>query len=357
MLPCSAKETRGKNPDRRSPTDRIVAAVIFALCSCLIMALLPGCPRTKTKQSNKEPRTVEPVRLCRSTTMLLLLVVAEKKGFFASEGLAVETKEFPIGKEALAGLFNGTCDFASAAEPPVVETALSRDDFRVISALQISDNLSRIVARSDRGISRPAELRGKRIATVKGTAPHYFLDVYLKKTGIAPEQATVVFLEANRLLPALKAGKVDAISMTNKVVLQAQQELGPTAVLLEAPGLCRNYYMLMATTRLLRDRPDAALKFLRALARAEDLIKREPHAAKELARSYQNVTPDDIDHLWDFYQHRLSLETAMVMGLEETARWTQEKSAGTPRPIPNFMKLVHSGPLKAVEASAVILKQ
>ena len=287
--------------------------------------------------------------------MLLLLVVAEKKGFFTSEGLSVETKEFSIGKEALAGLFNNTCDFSSAAEPPVVETALSRDDFRIIGSLQISDNLSRIVARADRGIRKPADLRGKRIATVKGTAPHYFVEVYLKKNDIAPKQTTIVFLKADELLPALKAGTVDAISMTNKVVLQAQQELGPTAVLLEAPGLCRNYYMLLTTTRLLQDRPDVAQKFLRALSRAEDLIKQDPAQAKELARSYQHVTPDDMDHLWDFYQHRLSLETAMVMGLEEAARWTLEKTAGSHRTIPNMMKLIHSEPLKAVQAPAVML--
>jgi NitT/TauT family transport system substrate-binding protein len=317
------------------------------------MALLPGCPQTKP--AKKEPQAVETVKLCRSTTMLLLLVVAEKKGFFTSEGLTVETKEFPIGKEALEGLFNGACDFSSAAEPPVVETALSRDDFRIISALQISDNLSRIVARADRGIRKPADLRGKRIATVMGTAPHYFLDVFLKKTGIAPKQVTIEFLKANELLAALKAGKVDAISMTNKIVLQAQQELGAPAVLLEAPGLCRNYYMLMTTASLLQDRPEAARKFLRALAQAEEFIKHDPGNAKELARSYQNVTPGDIDHLWDFYQHRLSLETAMVMGLEETARWAQEKTAGTRRSMPNFMKLIHSESLKAVNAPAVML--
>jgi sulfonate transport system substrate-binding protein len=346
---------RGEQQGSGSHVNGTVCTVIATLCCCMILALLPGCPQTKP--AKKEPTTVESVKLCRSTTMLLLLVVAEKKGYFTSEGLSVEVKEFPIGKEALEGLVNNTCDFSSAAEPPVVESALSRDDFRIISALQISDNLSRIIARSDRGIRMPSDLIGKRIATVKGTAPHYFLDMYLKKNGIASNQVTIKYLKANALLPALRAGTVDAISMTNRMVLQAQQELGQNAVLLEAPGLCRNYYMLMTTTRLLQDRPEVALKFLRALTQAEELIKRDPDQAKELARSYQKVTPEDINHLWDFYQHRLYLETAMVMGLEETARWTLEKSPNNRLGIPNMTKLIHSESLRAVNPSSVVLNK
>lgn len=326
-----------------------LAAILLSLC-------LGGCEKPKPP-----PLVLEPLTICLSSTMLLPLVVAEQRGFFAEQGLAVATKEFVVGREALEGMLRGDCDLGTAAETPVAEYALQRDDFRIIGAMQSSDNLSRIVARLDRGITNPTDLRGRRIATVKGTAPHYFLKIFLEKHGLAMREVEVSFLKGNEQLPALVNGTVDAIAMTNLVVGQALQALGEKAVLLEAPGLCRNYYMLLATTELLARRPEIATKVLRALAQAEELINRKPEEAQAMASSYQKMSLAEIKQLWGMYDHRLSLEYPMLLGLEANALWCrQQQGLDLPdRDSPRLRldNLIEAQPLRVVRPEAINLNR
>ncbi|OGR07980.1 MAG: hypothetical protein A2511_06690 [Deltaproteobacteria bacterium RIFOXYD12_FULL_50_9] len=90
--------------------------------------------------------------------------------------------------------------------------------------------------------------------------------------------------------------------------------------------------MLLATVGLLEKRSGVAVKFLRAVAQAEDFISQRPDETKAIAREYQKVSAAEINNLLDFYQSRLSLDHAMLMGLEDTARWNFERSGGQQRP-------------------------
>ncbi len=328
---------------------------IFLLAILSGLMLFGGCKQQEAPKAT--PVALEPVVLCRGTNMHLPLLVAEQQGFFAEQELAVSIREFTVGRDALEAMLKGECDLATAAEPPVVEYASKRDDLRILCSLQSSDNLNRLVGRADRGIVTPLDLRGKRIGTVKGTAPHYFLELFLAKYGLTPKDADIVFMKSDGLLGALASGQIDAIAMTNNVIVQAQQALQANAVLLEAPGLYRNYVMLLSTTGLLAKRPKLAARFLRAVAQAEDLINQRPEAAEAVALASQKVAPAELKHLLAFYQYQLVLDHALLMGLEDTARWTRLQSGDSQRPISNFLNLMSVEPLRAVRPDGVRLEK
>jgi len=342
----------------RFPTKTLRPA--FFLLLGLLCVLPTGCQKPGREEVKTQPASeMEAVTICRSSIMHLPLVVAETQGLFAGQGLKVTTKEFVVGRDALEAMLNGECDFASAAEPPIIEYSLQRSDFRILSAMQSSDNLCRIVARTDRGVNTPTDLRGKRIAPVKGTAPHYFLKLFLEKNGIDLKEVSLDFLKGDEMLAAITSGKADAISMTHKVIGQALKTLGDKALLMESPGLCRNYYILMTMSSLLEKRPAVAEKFLRALAQAEKYKKKKPAKAQAIVSADRKLPLAEVKELWEIYDQRLSLDHAMLMGLEDMARWfvqqQQEKSAV--RPIPNFMNLIHLDSLRAVRPEAINLEK
>lgn len=326
------------------------------LCVLLLLPLLSACQRPAPDEAKPPPAATAtlPVRLCRPATILVPLLVAERQQLFAAQGLAVTTTEFTVGRDTLEALFQGECDVAVAAEPPIVEYALQRDDFRIIAAVQSSDTLCRLVGRADHGINQPADLRGKRIATVKGTAPHCFLELFLKRYRLNSQDVHIAFMKSDELAPALVNGDIDAIAMTNRVTTRAAQALQEQAVTFTAPGLYRNYIMLLATSDLLAHAPATATKFLAALARAEEFINHSPDAAQSLVMTATHLSRDEVKALWAMYDFRLSLDHPLLMGLEDTARWHLQQT-GVNRPLPNFISCIHRELLASVRPDAVNL--
>lgn len=333
---------------------RVVSSLVLAVLTAMVLA---GCKQEQVQQPPVVQQKEEAVTLCRPANMHLPLLVAEKQGFFLEQALRVTVREFTIGLDALNALRQGDCDLVSAAEPPAVEYVIQGGDVRILGSLQNSDNLVRLVGRADRGIVRAKDLRGKRIATVKGTAPHYFLELFLAQQGMSPQDVTIVFMKSDAVVEVLANGQVDAIAMTNNVVAKAQEVLQSNAVVMEAPGLYRSYILLMTTVGMLEGRSGVAERVLRALVRSEEFITRHPDESIILAQGAQKGSSEEIKKQVGFYQYQLGLDHAMVMGLEETARWMLRQRGEGQQGAPNFLNRIDARPLQAVHPESVRLEK
>lgn len=169
-----------------APLSRLVLLVILALA-------LAACDRSQDNQGSPPPAVHDaaplPLGLALQPTSALAIVAA-RKGLFRDAGLAVEIREYPSGKLALQGMQAGDCDLATAAAVPVMISVFDRRDFTVLASLANAHDANRIVARGDRGIEAPKDLRGKHLATQRGSALHFFLHLLLAKYGIDPGEMT-----------------------------------------------------------------------------------------------------------------------------------------------------------------------
>ena len=69
-------------------------------------------------------------------------------------------------------------DVATATGFVLALQGFKRSDLRAIGTISSSDNVE-VVARRDRGIKNPEDLRGKRIGVSKGTVNEFFLTAFL----------------------------------------------------------------------------------------------------------------------------------------------------------------------------------
>ena len=145
--------------------------------------------------------------------------------------------------------------------------------------------------------------------------------------------------------------------MTIKVVIQAQEALQDKAVLLESPGLYRNYHLILVTTDLLEKRPQVAVRLLLALAQAEDFIRQRPEEALAIAQAGQKDSPAEIKQRIGIYQYQLTLDQGMLMGLEDTTRWMLQQTGDGRRTVPNFLNLIAAEPLRTVNPDGVRLEK
>lgn len=206
-----------------------------------------------------------------------LLMLAEDLGYLEAEGLKVATEQFPSGARVIEdGLRAGRIDVVAVSETPVAGAALEGVEVRVVAQLASADNVNRIVARRDRGITSLADLAGKRLATQRNSAVHYFLDRALRQQGLEGKALEVQFLKAEDLPAALAEGRIDAFSMREPYVSRAVALLGDNAVVLAAPGLLRQFGLLVASAPWLEAHEEEAVRLLRAVARAETFARHEP---------------------------------------------------------------------------------
>lgn len=321
---------------------------------------MPGCGEHSSKNRASTQPAVK-VRLGRSQqSPSALAAVAVREGLFARQGILLQDVPHVSGQRAMEALLAGEVDAVTAADVPVVIAAFDRNDFRIVATIATSTGgLERIVARKDRGIAAIADLKGRRIATQRGSVVHFFLHVLLSKNGMTDQDVQVVFLKAEDLPGALAAGQVDAICMREPYVSKARALLGANATVLSDPQvkLLRTEH-LVVSRRLLRESPGAVRAMLAALIQAERAARQDGQAAlRAVADDLAMDTPgrqaagDELKTL----ELRVALDQFLLVHLESIADWAA--AAGLTRNMtpPDSLELVDTSPLESLDPSAVTI--
>ena len=138
-----------------------------------------------------------------------LTLVAQEQGYFSEHGLNVTIHDYPTGPLAINELLAGRADMAYAAEFVGVSTSFRSPDLRIIGSTAKSDVIA-LVIRNDRGVSKPSDLKGKKIAVPKGTAAEFYLGRYLTLNGMDIRDVTVNYLAPADLVKSVVSGDSDA---------------------------------------------------------------------------------------------------------------------------------------------------
>lgn len=296
----------------------------------------------------------ERLSICYAATHAALVPLAKQLDFYRAEGLSVEVRNYPSGRATLQAMFDGTCALATAAENPIVHASLARKDFRILAAISISNNIERILVRSDRGIFTAFDLRGRRIAVPEFTTAHYFLDIFLEANGVSPQDVTRVYLPAQEMATAFRRGEVDALVHWEPHIARLSREYESTSKTLFAPSLHIAPMLLVSGRAYLQHNPAVIERVLRALLRAEAYARHEPAKTKLLLASIYALGPSEIELLWPLHEWQVTLDQSLLLILENAARWEIGLlPPGQRGPLPNYLDLIHLDALTRIKPDAV----
>ena len=286
-----------------------------------------------------------------------LAIVAQQEGYFDEAGLDVTVSEYVSGKRALGGLLDGQVDVATTAEVPIVFAAFERRDFAILATIGSVTNEQRIVARRDRGIAEPADLRGKVIATQKASAVHFFLHLFLIRNGMSEKDiGEVRYMKAEQLPPALVDGSIDAFSMREPYVSQAVELLGKDKVTVFAePGLYFRTEHVVAAKAFLGKEPAAAVKLIRALLRAEAVARADSNRAITVVADMVGVDRSVLATGWGDFELQVTLDQAMITSMEDEARWALDNKLIEADRMPNYLEVIDTAALDELKRQAVTI--
>jgi len=313
-----------------------------------------GCG-TLTKNESKQ---ANPIRIgIQNSTIVSLILIAQKEGYFEDQGLRVELVSYPSGKLALLGLKEGEVDAATVADMPLM--AFGPDiPSKIIGVIADTRNGAWITARRDAGIEHPEDLAGKKIGTQKNSAVHFFLDMFLLKHELEPgKDCDVKFLPAEELPSALEKGQIDAFSMRNPFSNEAKALLGDDVIIEFYSDVYLQHFCLTIRDDWFPENPELKTSLLEALHRAGELIAKNKGVAIELVVDYLGEArrPEILRDWKNVNIGHVTLGQNLILTLEQEAVWFQDTKESQDSARFNYLKIIDTTPLKTVHPKAVQL--
>lgn len=133
--------------------------------------------------------------------------VAEEKGFYEEEGIAVQEKHFQVSTDIDAALLANKIDLAWTGIPDMLVMANDEPSLRLIAVSDYSDGADGIAAV---GVENPQDLLGKTIAWEASPLQALLLQAYLKDTDIKIKDLDLRVMPAAESATAFAAGRVEA---------------------------------------------------------------------------------------------------------------------------------------------------
>jgi len=281
------------------------------------------------------------------------IYIADSLGYFSSAGLNVELIEKNGGNLCFQLMMDGTTDFATSSDSVIMFNGFKQNDFENLATFVQSGHDVKVLTKSSKGILSAKDLKGKRVAIIKGSASEYFLDMFLAIDGVKFSSVVLVDLPANEMPSALKRNEVDAIVVWEPFAYNATKQLGEEAVLLSSSNLYELTFNLLAKQQTTASNPKTTVKLITALKQAVEYINANEANAQQLIKDRLGLDQSFINWIWGDYLYDISLSRSLILSLENEARWAVNRGLTDKQIIPDYRKLMNSEPLKAVSPHSV----
>ena len=193
--------------------------------------------------------------------------VMEAAGVLKDVPYKIEWKEFPAAAPLLEALGAGAIETGLVGDAPFTFAAAANVPVKAIAAVRQSrDGLAVLVPEQSR-IKSFDDLRGKKIATGRGSIGHQLILAALEARGWKPDDVQIAFLAPSDAKVAYTQGSVDAWSTWEPYVSQ-EEVLFKSRRVITGEGLTPGLGFQVAAPTAIKDKRPELEDFVRRLAAA-----------------------------------------------------------------------------------------
>ena len=260
-----------------------------------------------------------------------ILVAKQKKWLeeeLAAAGAGATTVKWqsfsagPMMNEAIAA---GQLDVIFTGDFPAILGKATGFDVRVIGISSSGYRSQAGVVLSNARIASVKALKGKKVATFKGTTAHHLLVLALKEAGLKPADIELVNLALPDMNNALQRGEVDAAFLWEPLL--SKLELGHSVrVLRDGKGLKNAIAVIEATDGFVAKNRAEAKALLKAFQRGAELIRRKPDEAAKLVAAELNQPEPVIRHSLGKFIYGPAFSTEIVGALSGAEGFLREQN-------------------------------
>jgi NitT/TauT family transport system substrate-binding protein len=264
-----------------------------------------------------------------------LIYIADEQKFFTNNGVRVVFKDYDTGVAAVNGLLKGEVDVALTMEFVVVGKSLLKQDVLDLATIDKS-MIFYIIARADRGIKTPADLKGKSIGIPRQTITEFYLGRMLELNGLTMQQVTMVDTKASDPAGTIAGGVVDAVVTWEPHVTQIKQQMGNPVIIWPVQSGQVSYWSVVSVPGRINQHPHLVRQFLKSLVQAEVYIPLHPKEAKAIVKKRLKYDDAYVAAIWPQHEFSLSLDQSLILAMEDEARWMIKNNLTGEKTVPIF---------------------
>jgi len=213
--------------------------------------------------------------------------IADKQGLYRQEGVEASVHLIPSNTEIIEAVQRG--DLQIGATPLPTAIAAISQGTRIVIVAMTGKGSDGLLVRMESGIETIEDLKGKKIATIRGSILDILLRQALEESGLDPERdvTLIYFYKLGDMISALKTGQVDATSNTEPFMTDAERQ-GWGKILLYYTAYWPDHpcCVVFARKDFAAEHPEAVEAVLRAHIKAVRFANEHPDETAEIIVEY-----------------------------------------------------------------------
>lgn len=259
-----------------------------------------------------------------------ILVAKQKKWLdeeLAAAGLGTSTVKWqsfsagPMMNEAIAA---GQLDIIFTGDVPAILGKAVGFETRLIGIASSGYRSQAGVVLANSPITSVKDLKGKKVATFKGTTAHHLLVLALKEVQLKPSDIELVNLTLPDMNNALQRGEVDAAFLWEPLLSKLELDHS-IRILRDGKGLKNAIAVIEATDSFVTKHRAEAKAVLRAFQRGAALIRHNPDEAAKLVAAELNQPEPIIRRSMDKFVYGPEFSNEIIEALASTEVFLREQ--------------------------------
>jgi NitT/TauT family transport system substrate-binding protein len=309
----------------------IAIVIILIIAVVTALQLFPTIPH----QDKLEPLTIG----AEFSQVNTLIFVAQNMSYFSNNGLNVTIQPYISGAAALGAMTDDNVNIAASSEFTVVNRILGDSNMSIIGTIDRFQQIN-LAARKDKGIQNVTDLVNKNVGLTFGTSAEFFFGRFLELNQVNHSQVRKVNLQPTHMVEGLTNGTVDAVVTWQPFLYQIRNQMANNIVEWPAQSGQQVYSVLSAKNSWIDTHNQTVSKLLSAIAQARDYLQSNPSDGKNIIMNKLNYTTDYLNSVWTDHKFTLSLDQALVLIMEDEARWLIANNLANATNIPDFKNYI-----------------
>jgi sulfonate transport system substrate-binding protein len=225
------------------------------------------------------------------------IFIAKQKKWLDEELAKVGAKptikwtSFAAGPPINESFAAGQQDFGFLGDTPAIIGKAAGINTRIIGLTSSGPKSLAVIIPAKSAIRSPKDLKGKKVAVVKGSYAHHLLVLVLQKGGLTTNDIELINLSQADIATAIVNCNIDAAAVWEPLITKLESQ-GAVRVLADGTGIKKGALVIIATNDFITRNREQTKALLRAYQRGAKFIKSNPKEAARLIAADVNLPAD-----------------------------------------------------------------